>query len=255
MIKTLILLRNLLTRLTPSIFESIKDKSSTINRALLLGTAGLLPSQRPMIKYGELTEDTEINKLEAIWRSSTMTTTMNQSAWCFHRVRPDNFPSRRVVALGYFVTRHCQSGLLKSIMKLVREAPDKGGYRWIENGLTVPAQGYWASHFDFGIATTRSSALIGRSRAAEIAINVLLPFAYAYGEFAVEPDLKKKAINLYFSYPGREDNQLTRFMKQQLSLDRGDKLSSAQQQGLIHIFKTFCRYRNCHECLISINRG
>lgn len=242
-------------KLPLNILESIKDKSSTNNRALLLGTAGLLPSQRSMIGYDELKEKTEIKQLETIWRSSNMTAVMNRSTWCFYRVRPDNFPSRRIVALSCFVTRHCQSGFLKSLMKLVGEAPGKGGYRWLEHELTVSAQGYWAGHFDFGIATTRSSALIGRSRAAEIIINVLLPFAYAYGRLAAEPDLKRKAINLYISYPGQENNQLMRFMKQQLSLDRNDKLSAAQQQGLIHIFKTFCRYRNCHECLISINRG
>ena len=43
--------------------------------------------------------------------------------------------------------------------------------------------GYWASRFDFGKGYPGLSKwLIGQSRAADIVINVLLPFVYAWGK-------------------------------------------------------------------------
>ena len=173
---------------------------------------------------------------------------MKEADWCFFRVRPDNFPTRRLIALSYLLARYHKSWLLQGILKLVREAPPRAEHRWLENGLTIVSQGYWANHFDFGIAKTRSSALLGREQATEIAINIILPFVYAWGEMAAEMKLKRKAAEVYHHYPKLVNNELTRYMKQQLLLKPDVDLSACQQQGLIHIFKTYCRHRNCAEC-------
>jgi len=241
-------------KLTLRALEELKNKEDIFYRAFILGTAGLLVSQRLRVNQKSLC-DPEIEQLETIWRSSSIATTMNQLNWCFFRVRPNNFPTRRLVALGYLVARYFQTGLLQGILNLVRRAYVEKVYSCIEGGLIVFRQGYWANHSDFGMVMPRNIALLGKSKAAEIIINVLLPFAYAWGELVDELDLKDNAIKLYFGYPGLEDNQLTRFMRQQFSLNKDFRLSAAQQQGLIHIFKTYCRYRNCQECPVSVRRG
>ncbi len=96
---------------------------------------------------------------------------------------------------------------------------------------------------------------MGQDKAAEIVINIVLPFACAWGEIAAEPKLKKKAAEIYRHYPKPGDNELTRYMKQQLLLKPEVGLSACQQQGLIHIFKTYCRHRNCTECLVALNQS
>jgi hypothetical protein len=240
-------------RLTFRALKEVRDKRNA-RQALILGIAGLLPSQRLRIKH-KLVEDSEIDELETMWQSNGITATMNQSDWCFFRVRPNNFPTRRLVALSYLVNRYCQAGLLRGILNLIREAHIGKLYSCIEDGLIVFGQGYWEIHSDFGIAMARNTALLGRSKAAEMTINMLLPFVCAWGELAAEPELKVKATNIYFSYPKLEDNQLIRFMRQQLLLNLDTKLSALQQQGLIHIFKTYCRYRNCLECPVSVSQG
>ncbi len=241
-------------RLTFRVLKEIKGKRNTYSQALILGTAGLLPSQRLGIKH-RLIEGPEINELEVIWQSSSITAAMNKSDWCFFRVRPNNLPTRRLVALSYLVNRYCQLGLVQGVLNLVREAYGEKAYRLIEDRLIVFGHGYWAGHSDFGVAMTKSSALLGRGKAAEIAINILLPFACAWGELAAGPELTEKAANIYLSYSKLEDNQLTRFMKQQLSLTPDFKLSASQYQGLIHVFKTYCRSRNCQECPVAISQG
>jgi len=63
-------------------------------QALLLGTAGLLPSQsrrRQPANNGDEWRD----KLERLWASSGQTEAMSENDWQMSRVRPNNLPSRR----------------------------------------------------------------------------------------------------------------------------------------------------------------
>ena len=236
------------------LLEKIDYDKNSIHQALILGVAGLLPSQR-LHRKQELSGAPDILELETIWQSSKKAGTMCQSQWNFFRVRPDNLPTRRLVALSYLLNRYSQLGLLQGILSLVRESSGEHTYQCIERGLIIPAQGYWTNHIDFGVTMTRCSALLGRSKAAEIVVNIILPFVYAWGELYSDPILQKKALSTYRNYPKLEDNQLIRFMRQQLLLRPGLYLSALQQQGMIYIFKNYCRYRNCRGCPVSLNQN
>ncbi|MBN2463074.1 MAG: DUF2851 family protein [Dehalococcoidia bacterium] len=227
----------------------IQTKTDSVRQALVLGTAGLLPSQRH-----RSVEDRETNKLETIWQSLGIAETMKESEWRFFRVRPDNFPTRRLIALSYLLSRYHRTGLLRGIIQLVRKASARTEHLWLEGGFAIFGQGYWAKHLDFGMAMNRSSALLGREKASVIVINTVLPFVCAWGELSSDLKLKKKAVEIYSRYPGAGDNELTRYMKQQLMLNPGTRLSACQQQGLIQIFNTCCRHRNCTACPVALNR-
>jgi hypothetical protein len=133
-------------------------------------------------------------------------------------------------------------------------ACSKGINHRIENSLLIPGQGYWAHHFDFGSKQATRSALLGRSKAGELVVNVVLPFICAWGDITSEQNMKENAVNLFQGYRGLEENQITRFMNQQLFSESRVALSACLQQGLIHIYKTHCRYRNCGECPVAFNR-
>jgi len=227
----------------------IQTKTDSVRQALVLGTAGLLPSQRH-----RSVEDRETNKLETIWQSLGITETMKESDWCFFRVRPDNFPTRRLIALSYLLSRYHRTGLLRGIIQLVRKASARTEHLWLEGGFVIFGQGYWAKHLDFGMAMNRSSALLGKEKASAIIINAVLPFACAWGELSSDLKLKRKAAEIYSRYPGAGDNELIRYMKKQLMLNPEARLSACQQQGLIYIFKTCCRHRNCASCPVALNR-
>ena len=226
-----------------------KPAEDFIMQALLLGYAGLLPSQRH-----RSVKDREAVKLQKIWQSTGITETMKEADWCFFRVRPDNFPARRLVALSCLVSRYHKSGLFRGILRLVKKAPAGAERRWLENGLTVSGHSYWENHFDFGVVSRRASALIGCEKASAIVVNTVLPFAAAWAELDSDSKLKKKAAEIYRRYPGAGDNELTRYMKQQLGLRQGIRPSACQQQGLIHIFNAYCRQRNCTQCPVA-SRG
>lgn len=240
-------------RLPLDILETIEAGDNVTRQALILGTAGLLPSQQQWCRY-PLNEGDEIVELERRWRSFDITETMEKSDWCFFRVRPHNFPTRRLIALSYLIARYDKTGLLSGIVKLLAGVPPGAAHRWLENGLIIAGQGYWRNHFDFGIVTNKSLALIGCEKASEIVINAILPFACAWGEVSGELGLMRRSMEVYRSYTGLRDNELTRHMKQQLQLRQEVHLSARQQQGLIHIFRTYCHRRNCAECLVTLNR-
>ena len=236
----------LANKLSLNFLEKGEPKTDLTRQALILGTAGLLPSQRH-----RSVKDMETDKLEMIWQSMSRPEIMNGADWCFFRVRPDNFPTRRLVSLSHILARYHQTGLLQGILHLVRKAPPKTVPRWLETGLVIAGQGYWRNHSDFGIVKKRNSALLGREKASEIVINAILPFACVWGEISSDLKLKRKAAEIYRCYPRPGENELTRHMKQQLLLNSDSRLSACQHQGLIHIFKTYCRLRNCTACPVA----
>jgi len=122
----------------------------------------------------------------------------------------------------------------------------------LESGLTVTGSGYWHDHFDFGVRSrTRKSALLGAGKAGEIVTNALLPFAFALGKMVKDRSLMKNAMALFHSYPGLAENEITRHMASQLHFDGRYAYTACQQQGLIHIFRNYCREGRCSECPLN----
>jgi hypothetical protein len=221
-----------------------------LKQALLLGTAGLLPSQR---WKGKFSKEKEVQELEQIWRSAgKRVKTMRENDWNLSHIYPNNSPVRRIVAQSYLLERYCKGKLLTAILQLVKGAPRPLGHHMLENGLIVTSDGYWRDHFDFDVRSkTGISALLGYSKAGEIIVNVVLPFAFSWGKMANEPELMKKAIELYNRYPKLAENEITRHMAKQLCLEDPSDFTACHQQGLIHIFRNYCREGRCSQCSLA----
>jgi hypothetical protein len=221
-----------------------------LKQALLLGTAGLLPSQR---WQGKFAREKEVQELEQIWQSvGKKVKTMKESDWSLSHIYPNNSPARRIIAQSYLLERYCEGKLLAGILQLVKEAPLPDRHHVLENSLTVTGDGYWRDHFDFDVKSkTKISALLGNSKAAEITVNVILPFALSWGELANETKLTEKAIELYRNYPKLAENCITRHMKKQFAFEEPFDFTACHQQGLIHIFRNYCREGRCSECPLA----
>jgi hypothetical protein len=220
--------------------------------ALLAGTAGLLPSQRPECEYSPFEDYAYINEMERIWETLQRTDAMDYRAWQSFRVRPANSPLRRISGMSRLLQRYGENGLLQGLVALVREVPAANGIRLVEEGLMAADDGYWAGRFDFGKGYPGLSKwLIGQNRAAEIAINILLPFVYVRSEDNGDTGLKEKTLGLFDSYPAAETNTVARHMMAQFGL-RGSQVNSARrQQGLLHLYKKRCTQGRCRECELN----
>jgi len=218
-------------------------------QALLLGTAGLLPSQRPDWHQKNKIDDKWIEKLEKLWVSSHQSMVMSENNWHLFKVRPNNFPLRRIVAMSYLTLRHREKGIFGEVVNKIREAAVSRGHHELEKMLLITTNGYWASHFDFGSGSRlRIPTLLGSRRAADIAVNVLLPFTFAWSKLTSQPELARKALDLYCHYPKLVVNTVERHMRNQLGLSSNLVNSAQRQQGLIHIYNTLCSQGKCHCC-------
>ena len=231
--------------------NSIESREGlALKQALLLGTAGLLPSQR---WQGNFAREKEVQELEQIWQSAgKKVKTMQKDDWNLSQIYPNNSPVRRIVAQSYLLERYCEGKLLAGILQLVKETPLPKGHHVMEDSLTVAGDGYWRDHFDFDVRSkTKISALLGKSKAGEIVVNVILPFAFSWGKLANEAELTENAIELYRNYPKLAENCITRHMKKQLCLEEPFDFTACHQQGLIHVFRNYCREGRCSQCPLA----
>jgi hypothetical protein len=215
-----------------------------IYQAMLTGMAGLLPSQRG----GHRSEDAvdgRIDGLERLWAANGESVTMTEGDWQFFRVRPVNFPMRRIGAMSRLLVRYREEGLLHGLINKLNTLAVDGSRRGLEEALIIEAG-------DGRDDTGKSEpAWLGRERAADIVINVLLPFAAARGRVNARPELAEKAEAIYRGYPALITNTLEKHMSRQLGIDGNTVNTARRQQGLLHIFKTFCSVGGCQSCRVN----
>ena len=223
----------------------------------LIGTAGLLPSQRWRDKRRDRLDDDCVEWLEELWNTFGGVEVMSPGEWHLFRVRPNNSPVRRLAAMSYLVCRYRGNGLLHGLLGSPEEASCISIDRLkLENRLMVSAGGYWADRFDFGWGSrTNSPALLGRRRAADIIVNVLLPFIFARGRSAGQSDMAAEALGIYCDYPRLVVNTVEKHMKAQFGVTLGvthNLINSARrQQGLLHIYQTRCIRGKCPDCEVG----
>ncbi len=250
--------RELARRLPLQVLESLTqseisgEECLARQQALLLGTAGLLPSQHRDKCQGNKSGDEWVDKLEELWVASRHPKAMSRDDWNLCKVRPHNSPVRRLAAMGYLILRYRGKGTLERIIKMIKAMPVNKGTSGLEKGLVITAEGYWASHFDLGLESkVKSPTLLGSGRAADIAVNVLLPFALAWSKLTSQPGLERKVFDLYHGHPRLEANTVEQHMTAQLGLDSCLIKSARRQQGLIHIYHTLCTQGRCNSCCLS----
>jgi hypothetical protein len=212
------------------------DQRSTAE-ALLLGGAGLLPSQRR--HRGPL--ERHVGDLERIFAESGAPS-LAPGAWKLWGVRPENAPARRIAAAAALLGALGRPSAALAVLG-ARSAKD------VVRPLTVSASGYWLTHHDPCAGPCRlPAALVGRSRALEIALNVVVPAALASGD----TDLEAKARALYGRLPRPAAYGVTRFLENALASE-GVRvpLNARRAQGLLALHRDWCTQGGCGRCPLS----
>ena len=218
--------------------------------ALMLGVAGLLPS----LRFGGLENipqgwgDTETARMEKAWADYGIADRMEAAAWRLSGIRPENLPARRIVAAGFILSR-CGGAPGRWAVRVARSETLGRAQLDLEHGLTVKVTGYWARHYDFGIASRVAVGLVGRYRAREIIVNAVLPWLAAVaGRYSV-PWLERRSWEAYAAHPPLQQNWITKYLaRKALGSAEAAGLSARHQQGLIHIHRTYCIERRCGQC-------
>jgi len=228
------------------------DECLARQQARLFGTAGLLPSQRGICPPLS-TDDPWVESLENYWSEYAYCPGMSADSWRLIKVRPYNLPVRRIAGMSHLLLRHRRESLLQGILNLIREIEIGQAYCALEAAMMVTSSGYWKTHYDFGCyCRDIAPALIGNNRAAAIAVNVILPFAYAWGIRNAQPELVAKSIAIFTTYPKLGTNAIERHISRQLGRSSVPIKWAQRQQGLIHIYKTLCTQGKCAVCPLGM---
>ncbi len=219
------------------------DASLDGREALLIGAAGLLPSQRTRRFAGD-TRHPRVRRLEAAWARHGGAASLSEADWHHARVRPGNYPVRRLAAMARLLARYRRSGLAGGILAGLAAARCP---RELAALVTVPAAGYWKNSLDFGVpAAGTAPALCGPGRAADIVVNVLLPFAAAWYRSSGYPEGAAAMVNQYREHPALADNVIIGEVRQRLGLPR--PVTALHQQGMLHLHAYWCAAGRCRAC-------
>jgi len=176
-------------------------------------------------------------------RQATGILSMNAGQW-EARARPGNSPRARIKAMSGLLERYHPAGLLRGLLDEVMKAvPQREGIVSIEEALMVGPDEASESRAD-----GKAAGLLGRGRAGEIAVNVLLPFAHAYGRSSSDSEMMGKAVALFCVWPRLESNCVERHMMAQTGLTRAEVKSARHQQGLMAVYATLCIRGRCGAC-------
>ena len=186
--------------------------------AWLLGVAGLIEEGSASVRE--------------LWRKSPLRKEMDGSRWRLAGVRPSNHPTRRMRGAGEVLARFTGEGLLEGF----------------ERALLLAAQ-----HRDPGLLMELLVAppFIGRERAREMVVNVVLPFFRAFAD--KREGLSRGASALFALAPPGPGNRKVKDMAHQLGIGETSAvpLTARREQGLIHLIEGPCRHGWCAGCPIG----
>lgn len=201
--------------------------------ALLFGQAGMLDAQKPGMDsyYNQLCTE------YAFLSNKFQLTPMEKESWKLFRIRPQNFPYRRIAMLAQFI----EGGF--RMMNRILEAEGEKEMRAL---FEVELSGYWTKHYTFGKPNERATATLSRSSIDIILINTVAPLLYAYGELTGSYEMTDKAIKLLEDLRAESNSIVSHFVA--YGIDCPDALTS---QALVQLKREYCDARKCIYCKIG----
>lgn len=222
-----------LARRTPLRLLGKHSDSMLQIEALLFGQAGMLDAQKPGMDsyYNQLCTE------YAFLSNKFQLTPMEKESWKLFRIRPQNFPYRRIAMLAQFI----EGGF--RMMNRILEAEGEMEMRSL---FEVELSGYWTKHYTFGKPNERATATLSRSSTDIILINTVAPLLYAYGELTGNYEMTDKAIKLLEDLRAESNSIVSHFVA--YGIDCPDALTS---QALVQLKREYCDARKCIYCKIG----
>lgn len=206
-----------------------RDSLLTVE-ALLLGQSGLLPESGD--SYSQAL------KREYEYMAHKFGMRAPQSlGWKMARMRPANFPQRRIALLAALMT---DGNRLMSRVLEVRTPDDAARL------LNPPMSEYWKHHYTFGPASERACGAMSRTSVNGLIINAIVPLMFGYGQAHDDPTLTDRAIDLLSQLPPESNSLVEMFARAGLKAD-----NAMTSQALIQLRRAYCETHKCLYCRIG----
>ena len=223
-----------LARSMPLLFLQKHADSLLQTEAFLFGQAGLLSD-------GQTIDDPYYQRLSREYdflRNKFSLSPINSESWKFFRLRPANFPHQRIALLAQLIHRE---------FNLFARLLDCDDEKSIQSLLDIHLEGYWDTHYTFGVESPPRAKTLGRGAVRLLIINCVAPLFYAYAIRSGNEYYTDKAMRLLEELPA-EDNHIVRRIA-----DAGIKVQSAlDSQAAIQLHTAYCEPHKCIFCRIGI---
>ncbi|GAK53409.1 hypothetical protein U14_04674 [Candidatus Moduliflexus flocculans] len=232
-------------------------------QAALFGISGLLPPQADDSKFHDPDTREYLAALHDLWamqKASLNARPMLPQEWRFFRLRPTNFPTRRLAALSHLLCQYAVQPPFDHYLSVFALAahPQKTLLQTIalfERSLSIPAQGYWKGRYQFGKPTlaTHDRDFLGQSRIRDIVISAIFPVFWHYAEEMALPDLRRQIAALYSNFPApaqgnRASNRRAAHLLAGRALPAKPFRRADIYQGLLHLDRHHCSPHFCQQC-------
>ena len=201
--------------------------------ALLLGQAGMLDPSTPSndAYYKHLCSE------YAFLANKFSLQPMEHEAWKLFRIRPQNFPYRRIAMLAHYI---------EGSFRLMSDILDANGEKELRKLFQVELTGYWRNHYTFNKPTENPSPALSNNSIDIVLINTVAPLYYAYGEITGSYALTDKAVELLESLKPESNSIVKTFVAAGIDCD-----SALTSQALIELKRSYCDARKCIYCKIG----
>ena len=202
----------------------------------LFGMAGFLDG----CDTGSATEDNYKHNLLREYRFFTAKYGLEAPkslGWKMARMRPQNFPHRRLALLASIIADGFSIG--RNILA-VRDVDDA------KRLFNCYPTHFWRSHYTFCPTSAAESAKLGIGSIMSLIINVVVPVMYSYGTHHGIEELKHRAVELLENIPPENNRIVRQFIE--AGVNCPDAFSS---QALIQLRRNYCEPRKCLYCRIG----
>lgn len=230
------------------------NETETMYEGVLFGVAGLLLSPE---SASDPDARTRLKQASRWWnqaRQSYRGEILQQSDWQFFRLRPENFPTLRLAGAARLLPRLLTGVIFRSIIQILKHEETKPGenVRRLQELFVVPADTFWMYHYRFDERATRPlTAIIGRNRANDIILNIILPLSLLYARIFKDREVRSGCLRIFEGFQPLSDNTITRTIDTQLINNRFEIEHAWQQQGALQLYKLYCVDERCGECAVG----
>lgn len=199
--------------------------------AMLFGQAGLL-SSAPENEY-----TSHLRTEYAFYATKYGLKPSANIYWKMARMRPPNFPYRRIAALGAMVGRNFDMS-----SRLLGVESEEQARALFDVRLT----GFWEHHYTFTSTESMSARAFSHSSVTVLLINVVVPVLYAYGVSTGEIGRQEQAVALLQGLKPESNSVVGVYERAGLK-----PVSAFDTQALIQLRREYCEQRKCLFCRIG----
>lgn len=201
-------------------------------QAILFGQAGLIPADDAGDRYIGL-----LRREYGFLAHKFSLTPPPSLGWKMARMRPANFPHRRIAFL---------AAMLFGGFKLTGSITGAKNSEETLALFNAPLTGYWETHYHFGKESAGLPTMLSLSSRRILAINVVAPLLYAWGTHHNLPQHHDSAVALLQQLPAESNSVVSLFTCAGIKCD--DAFTS---QALVQLRREYCETRKCLYCHIG----